>query len=372
MKKRLLIFHPALAPYRLDQFNDLSVLYDVEVVFLFENLSDNKFDQNKLSSQLKCRYSFLLKGISHKNRVFRFGVLKKIKQFKPDIIWGYEYSFTTQYLLLLKKLGILKQKLGSTIDDNIEMCYSKHSTLHSLARKYTVKQLDYTIVLSETVADYYHKTFSIRQSNIIISPILQNEQRLRKNKKELEDISAKYLKQYRLKGKKVLLYVGRFVSVKALPDFIKNISSIFQTEEDLRIILIGEGNEKPNIQKIIDEYAISDKILLPGRYEGNELYAWYLCASGFVLPSISEPFGAVVNEALIFGLNVFCSCYAGVAVLINSDNGVIFDPLKSDETKEKFMQFLNLMPLVDNPDLEQKKSLMEDYQERFVKEWAKM
>jgi len=226
--------------------------------------------------------------------------------------------------------------------------------------------------LSETVADYYHKTFSIRQSNIIISPILQNEQRLRKNKKELEDISAKYLKQYRLKGKKVLLYVGRFVSVKALPDFIKNISSIFQTEEDLRIILIGEGNEKPNIQKIIDEYAISDKILLPGRYEGNELYAWYLCASGFVLPSISEPFGAVVNEALIFGLNVFCSCYAGVAVLINSDNGVIFDPLKSDETKEKFMQFLNLMPLVDNPDLEQKKSLMEDYQERFVKEWAKM
>jgi len=52
--------------------------------------------------------------------------------------------------------------------------------------------------------------------------------------------------------------------------------------------------------------------------EAQQLHAWYLCSSGFVLPSIYEPFGAVVDEALIFGLKVLCSKYAGSSYLINN------------------------------------------------------
>ena len=52
MKKKLLVFHPALAPYRVDQFNFISQLFDLEVVFIYRNISDNKFDQRKLLSLL--------------------------------------------------------------------------------------------------------------------------------------------------------------------------------------------------------------------------------------------------------------------------------------------------------------------------------
>ena len=47
-KKKLLIFHPALAPYRVDQFNALSLLFELEVIFLYDNLWSYKMDQSRL------------------------------------------------------------------------------------------------------------------------------------------------------------------------------------------------------------------------------------------------------------------------------------------------------------------------------------
>ena len=50
-------------------------------------------------------------------------------------------------------------------------------------------------------------------------------------------------------------------------------------------------------------------------------------ANFFILPSRYEPFGAVVNEALIYGCPVVASKYIGALDFINSENGIIFDPL---------------------------------------------
>ena len=214
--KKLLIFHPALVPYRIDQFNSLSQLFDLEVVFIFENVPDNKFDQSKLLSQLLFKYSFLLKGFFLKDRVYRFGIFKTIKRFKPDIIIGYEYSFTTQYLILLKALGLIHQKLGSTIDDNIEICNHVQSRSRYFARQFSVKRLDFLIVMSNEVAEFYRHKFKLKENQLIVSPILQDSERLRKNNVELQEIANSYTREFDLKGKKVLLFVGRLIPDKAL------------------------------------------------------------------------------------------------------------------------------------------------------------
>jgi glycosyltransferase involved in cell wall biosynthesis len=73
--------------------------------------------------------------------------------------------------------------------------------------------------------------------------------------------------------------------------------------------------------------------VLPGRYEGDELLAWYLCASGFILPSFYEPFGAVLNEALIFGLRTCCSKYAGSSYLTTVGEDQLFDPKDMENSR---------------------------------------
>jgi len=370
--EKLLIFHPALAPYRVDQFNALNQLYDLEVVFVFDNVWNHKFDQSKLLPLLEFKYSFLLKGLFCNGRVFRFGMLRKIRKAKPDIILGFEYSLTTQYLILLKWLRLIHQRIGSTIDDSIDICHNIQSRGRYLARKTTVNNLDYLVVLSDEVSEYYQETFKLKKQQIIVSPILQAPDRLRNNADNLESIAKKYRKEYQLAGKKVLLFVGRFIPEKALPRFISTIASLLHEHEDLVFVLVGDGQERGTIENLVRNKSLENKVLLPGRFEGEELFAWYLCASCFTLPSLSETFGAVVNEALIFGLPVFCSKYAGASSLIQSHNGVVFDPLNEKTTNEKLNHFLGWTENFDEIDITNRPSLMLDYKEVFIKEWRKL
>ena len=368
-KKRILIFQPALAPYMIDQYNFLGDIFDMKLFFFYDNVPNDKFDQKKLSSQLRHSYSFLLKGGSlGKYRIFRWGVWKAIKEYKPDIILSYEFSLTTQFLILLKRLRLIRAKIGSSIDDSLEMCLNDNFLFHKLSRKYTVKHLDYLTVFSDEVAGFYVRNFQLPEKKVIVFPILQSEKRLRMETEKIEAIALARLEKYQLEQKRLLLYVGRFSAVKGLAKFIEIVSPFLHADPNLVFALVGSGEEYGTIKELVASNRLEDQILLPGKFEGNDLYAWFLCASGLVLPSVFEPYGAVVNEALIFGIRVLCSRYAGSRALISSDNGNIFDPLNDEDTRSHLNHFLKSLPIVDI-NLSTKESLTEDCNAVFLKAW---
>lgn len=372
LKQRMMIFHPVLAPYRIDQFNLLNELFELEVVFLFDTLWNFSIDQQKLREACNFKISFLLNGPRYKGRLFRFGMLRAIKRAKPDVIFGYEYSFTTQYLILLKRTGLLKQKIGSFIDDSLTICENVQSKARKWARRYSIKHLDYLVVMSDEVARYHYALFQFPEKQVIVSPILQLPERLRENREKIETLAMKYMKEYKLEGKKVVLFVGRFIPEKALLLFIKRISSVLTKSENYRLILVGEGAEKDKLSALVKSHKLEDKVILPGKFQADELYGWYACASGFVLPSIFEPFGAVVNEALIFGLTVLCSQYAGASTLIHNGNGQLFNPSDDTDTLNKFLLFMENIPILNKVDLNNTPPLIEDYRSNFNKEWRKV
>src|SRR5690554_2404094 len=220
-KQRMMIFHPALAPYRIDQFNLLNELFDLEVVFLFDNLRNFSFDQQKLQEACHFKISYLLRGPRYKGRLFRFGMLRMIKRAQPDIVFSYEYSFTTQYLIFLKRTGLLKQKIGSFIDDSLPICENVQSNVRKWARNYSIRYLDFLVVMSDEVARFHCTRFLFPEKQVIISPILQLPERLRENREMIETMATRYMQDYQLEGKKILLFVGRFIPEKALSIFIK-------------------------------------------------------------------------------------------------------------------------------------------------------
>ena len=136
--------------------------------------------------------------------------------------------------------------------------------------------------------------------------------------------------------------------------------------------MVGDGDEKQKLQAQIVNKQLEQRVLLPGRFEGDELYAWYLCASGFVLPSTYEPFGAVVNEALIFGLPVFCTKYAGASYLVQPGNGLLFDPISKSDTTNGLLNFLSALSPVGKIDLMARPSLMANEHDMFTSEWNKL
>lgn len=371
-KKTLLIFHPVLATYRVDQFNSLNDLFNLKVVFLFDNMWNYRMDQDKLISECNFEQHYLLKGIKLKGRVFRFGVYRMIKEINPDIIISYEYSLTTQYIILLKKLGLIKQNIGITTDDSIDFCHNVQSLARQIIRNSSLSKLSFIVVLSDEVSKFYKNKFQLKDNQVIISPILQSSEKLRKESHILEEKAKSNIDIYKLKNKKVLLFVGRLIPEKALEGFFQTTAQLISDYDNIVFVIVGEGKEKSKLQDVINKKSLNNKIIFTGKLEGSDVHSWYLSASGFVLPSISEAFGAVVNEALIFGIPVLCSKYAGASSLINKKNGLIFDPLEKGDTVAKTRQFFDNIHSIEEVSIDNKPSLMEDLDEQFINEWEKL
>ncbi len=98
----------------------------------------------------------------------------------------------------------------------------------------------------------------------------------------------------------VLLSAGRFVSYKQFPLLIRAFA--MAEPKDARLIILGEGPERPLIEAEIKRLGLQDRVSLPGY--ADEPWNYYAAASVFALPSGQEPFGLVIVEAMANGLAI--------------------------------------------------------------------
>jgi glycosyltransferase involved in cell wall biosynthesis len=94
------------------------------------------------------------------------------------------------------------------------------------------------------------------------------------------------------------------------------------------LVLLGDGPLRQSILERCTRLDLGDCVHLPGFRQYAELPAWYSQAKCFVLPSTSEQWGLVVNEAMAAGLPVLVSAQCGCApdLVRPGVNGFTFDP----------------------------------------------
>lgn len=126
----------------------------------------------------------------------------------------------------------------------------------------------------------------------------------------------------------VILFVGSGFERKGLRSLIEGLSH-FDCPQ-YRLLVVGKG-DKTKYVKLARKLKLQDKVQFLGIQ--SEVAHFYSLADIFVLPTIYEPFGLVVLEAMTYGLPVVVSRNAGVAELIShSKNGLIVnDPFNPSE-----------------------------------------
>ena len=324
-KIRTLIFHPALAPYRIDLFNKIADFLDLKIFFLRENLLNQKFDQAYLKKQLHCEYDFLLSGFDFKGRSFRWGISKIISEFNPEVIVTVEYSPITLWLTILKRFTNCSWGLVTWTADNVSMV-DECGIIRKLVRYVILKNIDSLIVYSKDVKKRYIQ-LGYHPQKIFICSNLQNEKnfylKLKQSMLSKCDIFSKFIGT----KKRIILFVGRLVSIKGVDHLLKAFASVKDRISNVMLMIVGDGPEKNKLISLASELGIYDNVIFTGRLEGSELYACYLLGDLFVLPSYYESYGAVVNEALLAGMPVIVSSKAGASELIlEGFNGHIFEP----------------------------------------------
>lgn len=325
MKKKLLIFHPALAPYRVDFFNSLGEAFDCTIVFLTRNNENQNFDQSKLLANATYKYEYLDRHYKVAKRNVNMGYWAKIKKHNPDIVITCEYGLSLWAAYAYKLFARGKYKLYTMCDDSIPICNSC-SGIRKHLRNFFAPHIDGIISISHEVSDWYSK--NTKTKKIIDFPIIRKEAPYIKKLEEIRNISNEYIRTFSLKNKKVLAFVGRLTPVKNLKKLLDVFSCIPQEKrKDVVLLFIGNGELEQSLKEKAQTLGLNDNIISVGRYEGNELLAWYPVIDTLILPSYFEPFGAVTGESLLAGCRGMISKYCGSSCLINENNGIVFDSL---------------------------------------------
>ncbi len=124
-----------------------------------------------------------------------------------------------------------------------------------------------------------------------------------------------------LAGRTVLLYVGYFVARKGLGPLVAAFGEVAGPEAVLA--LVGSGPEEAALRQASRGDA---RILFPGYLEGRAKSSWYAAADIFALPTLHDPWGLAVNEAMAFGLPVVVSDAAGCVpdIVRDGENGLVW------------------------------------------------
>ena len=338
MMTRLLIFHPTVAPYRIDFFNDLSEAFRTRICLRYWNLRDQTFDYQHIYARFRFKPHYLKEAFRLRGgRSFSIGYWKQLEDFRPDVVLTEEFGLGTWMVLLHRFLRRRKYKVVTLCDDSFNMVAEANdfSRIHRWSRRMVTPLIDNLIVVEPKVEDWYRT----RYGKGFCFPIIQDEDMVRSQYAKVVERSRGLQTRYALKGKRVFLFVGRLVALKNVETIIRAFARMNPQENAL--VIVGDGPEKDNLMHLSD--ALNVQALFVGRQEGDALKAWYVLADVFILASVQEAFGAVTNEALLAGCMALVSRKAGSSSLIEEGmNGFTFEPTDV-ETLARLMQNVSAM-----------------------------
>ena len=363
-KKRLLVIHPALAPYRVDFFNSLNESFESTFYFFNDNLLNQKFNQNNLKQNIDFDCNYLKRGFNFFGRSFRYGTIAIIKEKKPDIVFLPEYHVLNIIVILFRFFSIKKFKTYLICDDNIVMA-SDAGILKRMLRYFQLKHINGIILTHHDIVEWYKEQLT-PNCKLLIFPIIREEKKFIKQLNTSVSIAQDYIAKYQLKHKMCLLFVGRLVEVKNLTRLIEAFKIVHDKNKDATLIIVGSGTLENSLKSSVSKLNLNDSVIIPGRFEGKQLLAWYLTARIFILPSIYEPFGAVINEALIAGNYVLASNLAGGSSLLKENiNGNTFNPYEVNEMANLILDTISNTKLFEKQGEIKDSTMLIDYKKTF-------
>jgi len=325
MRRRLILITEIIAPYRVPVFNALAERDDIDLHVLFLSHTDPILrDWEEPLKELCFSYEVLP---SFRRRVGKYNLLlnrrvtRALEQQCPDVILcgGYNYvaSWRAAYWAKKRKIPFILW-LESTMGDQRE----QRVVVEMLKRRFL--DLCCGFVVPGKSSAKYLEQFGIATNTIYRAPNAVDNQLFFEGAKNAR-AQARGLRQQLELPDRYFLNVGRLVPSKGVFELLEAYAKL---EEPLRstvgLVFVGDGRARPELEsrasKIVPGY-----VRFVGFVQKNQLAAYYALADAFILPTRSDPWGLVVNEAMACSCPVIVTDIAGCAADLVQDgwNGLV-------------------------------------------------
>ncbi len=319
---RLAIVHPSPYIVKLPFFEIVCTETDGIVLFSSKDSVDHpEWNIDEVLKNFCFKYKFL-PGFRIKKVDVRPSVVWYLMCYKPDVVVATEFNLQTVFAFIYARLS------GSRI------LIHSNSTKHTGAtfprrrwfRKWFVRHCD-GFIANSTETKKYLCELGADPDKVFVSIQTIDVHKWRNSAHECRESGNNLKNELGLNGK-VILYVGRLEPHKGVHFLIEAFCSVAEILNDVSIIIVGGGSEEAKLKEECRKKGIIEKVKFIGYKQPDELSKYYALSDLFVFPTLWDPFGLVVIEALASGLPVICSSYAGAAedLIREGINGYILEP----------------------------------------------
>lgn len=319
---RVLFITNYASPYRVCFYDELAKYMDVTVLF-----SDRIEDKKHRSSDWFISGEGRFHGVQLEKRVASVGgrdlcldVIRWLKQpWDAIVVCGYAYPTTVLAMLSMRLHGIpfYMEVDGGLIRESsgpkywFKRCLVSQATAWISSGKATTDYLVHYGAKAESVFQYPFTSLWEREIPAAV-PTTGEKQALRG--------------KLAMSEKKIVLYVGRFDPKKGMDDLLRAAPEV---DREAGIYLIG-GEPTEEHLAFCRESNLRN-VHFVGFQKKEALQSYYRAADLLVLPTHSDVWGLVINEAMAQGLPIVTTdkCVAGVELVENGVNGYLV-PVKDD------------------------------------------
>lgn len=319
----------------IDQANMLSEFYDVEVVSLYK-LYD--YIPYKVNDKVKIKYLSNLKpnrnefkdAANRKNikDIINEGFKAiKILYLKRKLISDYIYNCDSNVVISSR---IDFTKLLNRYGNNLAVKVAEEHVYHNNSKKYfkllkkSMKNINYLIPASKYLYDDYEKLF--KNENVIVKYIPQIVGDISLNKSKCNNYN--------------IVSVGRLSKEKGYDDLIKVFDLVHKKNKKIKLIIVGDGDEKENLENLVSQYKLNKYIKFTGFLTQDKLKDVYINSSLYVMTSLEESFGLVLLEAMSYGIPCIAFDSAlGAKEIIDDKSGILIKNRNLEEMADTICNY---------------------------------
>jgi glycosyltransferase involved in cell wall biosynthesis len=344
---KILIVHNQLwAHYKAIIFNELQKIININqndllLVIQIASIEKSRVDLGDLDTSIhQYQYQLLHDGVLEDVGIWQriSGVIKAIQSFKPDIVnlTGY-YDLASWVVLFYCRIKGIKTILSneSTANDH------NRNILKELFKSFLIKQFDGYFNFGTLSKNYLLALGAEPQKMLVNRNCVDN--------KVLKEIYQKYIPE-RVDRQKALnltsknfIFVGRLIDYKNLFLFIEAFGAAkMKSKNNWGVIILGDGEQKEELIRFVNDKNIQNVSFQKG-VSWQRVPEYLALSDVLVLPSYSEPWGLVVNEAMACGMPIIVSekCGCAIDLVKNNQNGFTFSPDNIKQLTDILLKFMH-------------------------------
>jgi glycosyltransferase involved in cell wall biosynthesis len=332
MTRKTVILTEIIAPYRIPVFNALArrAGVDLHVIFLAE--TDKALRQWRIyTDEIRFSYEVLPSWrwrAGKRSLLVNLGLWSAFNAASPQTILcgGYNYPSSWESLWWARRRSV---RFVLWTESNERDRRSGRSAVESLKR-YFVRSCDAFVVPGKSSFAYL-RTLGASDHVIFTAPNAVDNTFFTTQAAAARVHATEFRHKLKL-PLRFILFVGRLVPEKGVFDLLRAYAKLESgLRSEVGLVFAGDGVSKEELVQQARRIS-PGAVCFPGFAQREDLAGLYALAETLVLPTHSDPWGLVVNEAMACGLPIIVSSVAGCSADLVEDgwNGYVVPPQDSE------------------------------------------